>query len=90
MIARFLAFTALIAAPAAAYAQDTKALPPWTLQQAIGDPADFRLSGSIRGRYETIDNQFRPGVDKSDGDFMIRTTYSSSPSTRFEFLRIVS
>jgi len=74
MIARFALAAALAAASStAAQAQDSKA-EPWTLQRALGDPDALTISGSIRGRYETIDNQFRPGADTSDGDFMLRTT----------------
>jgi len=77
MIARFALAAALAGVPfAAAQAQDKKDA-PWTLQEALGDPDDLTISGSLRGRYETIDNQFRPGVDKSDGDFMIRTTLAA-------------
>jgi hypothetical protein len=71
MIIRLLAATSLAVAPIAAHAQSTK---PWTLQQAIGDPEDFTLSGSVRARYETLDNQFRPGVGKTDDLLSFRTT----------------
>lgn len=74
MIARFLAATALTLTPIAAHAQDAKAAAPWTLQQAIGDPDNLKISGSIRARYEAIDNQFRAGADEHGDDFMIRST----------------
>ena len=41
----------------------------WTLQQAIGNPDDLKVTGSIRLRYEALDNQFRPGLDP-DGDLV--------------------
>ena len=72
-IARFLAATALVAAPAAASAQSAKPQ-SWTLQQAIGDPDDFTLSGSVRARYESLGNQFRPGLGKTDDLLSFRTT----------------
>lgn len=46
----------------------------WTLQQAIGDPDDFHISGSARVRYEAVDGQFRPGLADSDGIVMLRTS----------------
>src|SRR3546814_15804759 len=69
MIARSLARvalvgTALFALPAAA--QDKASTEPWTLQQALGDPEGLTVSGSARIRYETLSNQFRPGLDKND------------------------
>ena len=73
MIARFTFAAALAAAPVAAYAQDATPQ-PWTLQQAIGDPADVTLSGSIRARYETLDNEFRPGGGRNDDLLSFRTT----------------
>ena len=44
-----------------------------TLQQAIGDPDDFRLSGSTRLRYEALGGQTRVGFSASEDVFSIRT-----------------
>ena len=77
MITRFLTAATLAAVPIAAHAQDAKpakSAAPWTLQQAIGDPDDFTLSGSLRARYETLDNEFRPGGGKTDDLLSFRTT----------------
>ena len=79
MIARHALALMLAASPLAAtvaHAAD-KAAAPWTLQSAIGDPDNFKISGSIRLRYEATDNQFRPSVDKSGDDFMIRSTLAA-------------
>ena len=47
---------------------------PWTLRQAVGDPDDFRISASVRTRYEALGDQFRPGLDKTDDLVTIRTS----------------
>ena len=67
MIARLvtgssLLVTALLGSPALADTDDK----PWTLEQALGNPDDFKISASIRARYETLHNQFRPGLDRND------------------------
>lgn len=54
-----------------ANAQSTS-VPP--LQQAIGDPLNFTLSGTFRSRYEALDGQFRPGLSDSDDLLTLRTT----------------
>lgn len=45
-----------------------------TLQAAIGNPDDVKLSGSLRLRYETLDGQPRTGFNPSDEQLAIRTT----------------
>ena len=45
-----------------------------TLQAVIGNPDDFKLSGSVRVRYETIDAQVRPGFRPDDEQLAIRST----------------
>jgi hypothetical protein len=47
---------------------------PPTLQDAVGNPENFRISASFRARYEALDGQFRPGLDPSDDLFTFRTT----------------
>lgn len=68
--------------PQAALAQSAVRKPP-TLQAAIGNPDDFKLSGSLRVRYETLDGQPRTGFNASDEQLAIRTTlfgeYSAGP-----------
>jgi hypothetical protein len=44
------------------------------LQQAIGDPSDFNLTGSVRTRIESIDGQIRPGFKSAETLFLVRTT----------------
>jgi len=79
MIARHALALMLAASPLAATAAHAadKAAAPWTLQSAIGDPDHFKISGSVRLRYEAIDNQFRPSADRSGDDFMIRSTLAA-------------
>lgn len=50
-----------------------EASPP-TLQAAIGNPDNLKVSGSIRVRYEALDGQFRPGFDARDDLWSIRST----------------
>lgn len=45
-----------------------------TLQSAIGDPDDFKLTGSVRVRYETLDGQPRVGFRPEDEQLALRTT----------------
>ncbi|WEK45912.1 MAG: alginate export family protein [Candidatus Andeanibacterium colombiense] len=45
-----------------------------TLQSAIGDPTDFKLSGSARLRYETLDGQTRADLRPSDEQLDSRVT----------------
>ena len=59
-----------VAVPAAA--QDTSGTN--ALQQAIGSPDDFTLSGSFRARIEGIDGQFRPTAAHDDQLLSLRTT----------------
>jgi hypothetical protein len=53
---------ALLASPAHADSNDK----PWTLEDAIGNPDGLKISASIRARFETLHNQFRPGLDRND------------------------
>ncbi|MBB6124744.1 hypothetical protein FHS92_002497 [Sphingobium subterraneum] len=48
-----------------------------TLQQALGNPADVKISGSVRVRYEALDGQFRPGFDAKDDLWSVRTTLAA-------------
>lgn len=48
-----------------------------TLQDAIGNPPDFKLSGSLRARYETIDGQPRAGFRREDEQIALRTTLAA-------------
>lgn len=76
MIRRFYWLAALSALATAAQAS-AKDDTSWTLQDAIGNPDDFNLSGSVRAQYEFLDNQFRPGQPKSDDLLVLRTTISA-------------
>lgn len=46
----------------------------WSLQEALGNPDDFHISGTARARYEAIGGQFRPGLVDHDDIFVLRTT----------------
>ncbi len=56
------------ALPSAALAQAS------TLQSTIGNPGDFKLSGSVRLRYETLDGQPRAGLPPEDEQLALRST----------------
>jgi hypothetical protein len=60
---------AVLAMPLSAWAEDAP-----TLQSAIGNPDDFKLSGSIRARYETLDGQPRAGLPEDDEQLSSRAT----------------
>ncbi len=74
MIGRpFLSAAALALASAApALAQDAK---PWRLDDALHTPDWLTFSGSHRVRYETLNNQFRPGLTGSDQALVLRTLF---------------
>src|SRR3546814_6161921 len=66
MIARPVLIAALLASasaavPARAQDKQDRKDAPFTLQQALGDSDGLTISGSVRGRYEVLGNQFRPG-----------------------------
>ncbi len=44
-----------------------------TLQDVLGNPEGLTVSGTIRARYEAIDNQFRSGKAKSSDALLLRT-----------------
>jgi len=46
---------------------------PGTLQEALGDPADLAVTGSVRLRYEAIDGQFRPGLADASRAVLLQT-----------------
>ncbi len=87
-ISTFLLFGALtagsFAAPALPQADETTG--PWRLADALGTPDWFEISGTIRGRYETFDKQFRTGpggyqdifVTRSMVEATLRDTYLSA------------
>ncbi len=82
--ATLLLGVALFAAPALAQEKPTEkpvekpaakpADKPFTLQDALGNPEGLTISGSIRARYEVLDNQFRPGLDQHDDLLALRNT----------------
>jgi hypothetical protein len=63
-----LAF-ALTASPALADTNDK----PWTLEEALGNPDNLKVTASVRTRYEALGDQFRPGLDQNDDLVTIRT-----------------
>lgn len=73
-MARFLIACPLLA-PAAALAE------PPSLQQAIGDPDNLKVSGSVRLRYETLDGQPRVGLPASDEQLALRSTLAAEYNT---------
>jgi hypothetical protein len=79
---RVLAATLIAAAgfalPAAANAKPGD---PPTLQDAIGNPSDFKLSGNVRLRYETLDGQARAGLRESEDLVSLRTVVTAEYKT---------
>jgi len=74
MISRLVAGSSLLAlalttSPAFAETKDDA----WTLQKALGNPEGLKVSASIRMRYEALQGQFRPALDKNDDLVTIRT-----------------
>lgn len=63
--------------PVFAKEEDDKGL----LQQAVGDPEGLTLSGTIRVRYETLANQFRPGLEENADTILLRTTLAAEYAT---------
>lgn len=61
--------TALFALGPAPAAQNS-----WSLHSALAAPAELKLSGSIRARYEALDGQPRIGLDASPDLLNFRTT----------------
>jgi hypothetical protein len=61
---------AISAAPVPAVAADG----PWSLHAAVGAPDRLKLSGSVRGRYEWLEGQFRPGAIPDNEVLVFRTT----------------
>ena len=57
------------------------------LQQAIGDPADLKVSGSVRLRYESLTGQMRAKLPPTDEQLALRTIltaeYKASALVRF-------
>lgn len=55
--------------------------PAWaeapTLQSVIGDPDHFKLSGSVRARYEVLDGQPRAGFRPEDEQLALRSTLAA-------------
>lgn len=51
------------------------------LQQAVGDPEGLTLSGTIRVRYETLANQFRPGLKENADTVVLRSTLAAEYTT---------
>ncbi|MBA4163829.1 MAG: alginate export family protein [Erythrobacter sp.] len=70
---------ALWSAPA--LAQDSEKSEPWTLQEALGDPEELEISGSVRVRREALANQLRPGLDENDDLISIQTRISAEYDT---------
>lgn len=68
---RALAIACLAASPTRAQAQ------PPTLQAVIGNPDDFRLSGSVRLRFESLDGEPRAGLADHDEQLALRTIISA-------------
>src|SRR3546814_14511061 len=81
MIRRFLLLAAVsaagITAPAWAKSNDKDKDAGWSLQEALGKPEGLTISGSFRVRYEALDNQFRPGLDRKDDLISLRTTLAA-------------
>jgi len=72
MIARVSILSCVLSFAVAGAANAKDSPPP--LQDLIGNPTNFTLSGSFRARYEALDGQFRPGLSDSDDLITLRTT----------------
>lgn len=51
---------------------------PWRLGNALGTPDWFEISGTIRGRYETFDQQFRTGDQGQQHIFVTRSMVAAT------------
>lgn len=76
---RWIVWLAALAASSPALAEDKG--DPGPLQQAIGDPDGLSVSGSVRVRYESIANQFRPGLEENSDILLIRSTLAAQYDT---------
>ena len=75
LIAQSLAVAAVVLVPVLVPAPARANAP--TLQAAIGNPSDFRLSGAVRLRHETLDGQSRAGFPADDEQLALRTTIAA-------------
>lgn len=62
---------AALASTASAQAAESK---PWTLQAALDPPKGLTVSGSVRARYEAIDNNLRPGFRRDEDVLSFRSS----------------
>lgn len=60
---------------------ETALAKPHTLQDAIGNPSDLKLSGSLRIRHEALDGQPRAGLPADDEQIAVRTTLAAEYQT---------
>lgn len=83
MIARLFAGACTLALVHASpvQAEEKKGDAPWTLQEAIGNPDNFKLSANVRLRYEALHNQFRPGFDRDDDLIEAQTSIAAEWDT---------
>ncbi|QDV09727.1 hypothetical protein Poly30_52860 [Planctomycetes bacterium Poly30] len=51
---------------------------PWRLATALGTPDWFEISGTVRGRYETFDKQFRTGAGGYQDVFVTRSIVAAT------------
>jgi hypothetical protein len=54
---------------------------PSSLHEAVGAPADLKLSGSVRARWEGLDGQVRPGLPDREDLFSFRTILGAEYGT---------
>lgn len=75
--------TAIFLAATVSFAPSIAFAEPPSLQAVIGDPENFKLYGSVRLRYETLDGQPRAGFRAEDEQLALRSilsaTYGSGP-----------
>ncbi|MSU33128.1 MAG: hypothetical protein EXS25_10845 [Pedosphaera sp.] len=71
-----------IRGPSLLYAMPSFAGTPWRLSDALSLPEVLAFSGEQRVRYETLDHQFRAGLNGSDQALALRTCLTVDLNTR--------
>lgn len=70
--------TLLLVLASGPFAPEIAFAEPPSLQSVIGSPENFRISGSVRLRYESLDGQPRAGFRAEDEQLALRTILSAA------------